>query len=882
MIKCLASEAAAIEKGRHVTAQWLGKNSSSGFSVLEVLIAAGLLSVIIFGTLRILTVSLQSSNAVRASFAEQELRIVVNNVLTNENECRANFKPASGKLTGSHQQKGIGTIDELTKGVTVLLEKDQFFKNTLEIIKMELIGDSSQDPKVQETERTFVIYYNKKNMGKLNTLGGGPCTDTDTSGCYFIQCTINYRLENVASNPDVIACDTLNCVGGDNVSCYTVDLDDTRTILTDKPMFQRVEIDNAHNIGKGRALVGCGGTSEIRVSTNTALGFKAGANTQAASSPVNDSTGEMNVFIGYEAGRDNTTGTRNIAIGFQSAALNQTSSNNTFIGERAGFHTTTGDTNVFIGRRTGYNNTTGEANVFVGNRAGAGNEGGSQNTYLGRRAGYHSKDSSDNLFVGFEAGYTNNPAGSTARARTGGSRTIRTLYSEFPATEASNNTFVGYQSGWSNTTGKLNTFLGAQSGVHNTTGIANIFVGDYAGRSNTAGRTNIFLGRGAGLRSTIGNDNIFLGNRAGRENVGGHRNIHIGRRAGYLHTGGNGNIFLGYEVGTPTAGITSTGNNQLNIGNLIMGRLSSSSSATPAIPSASDTGVVIHGTLDVSKKLVIHSEGLEVSAGSNAFRVDGGGFHCSGTGCPPSGNHDHDSHNDSRYSQTGHLHDSRYARISHSHSGYSLVGHTHGTPSSRVYKKNIKVFENFGKAYEDIKKTPLFMYEYKEDHPNKQRVGFISEELPEHLQIRDKGSPSMPDMPSIYGTFWAAIKFLIIKFEDFTKNTLSGMKKIKEEVKNIKKDMSIEVVTIKMIMKKQINEMKAELLQRIADTEKNFSQQKMELKQVKEKLKENQKELQDTKVQLQKNQKELNDTQKRLKNMEVQVNHLLKLISESK
>ena len=35
-------------------------------------------------------------------------------------------------------------------------------------------------------------------------------------------------------------------------------------------MFQHVEIDNAHNIGKGRALVGCGGTSEIRVSTHTA------------------------------------------------------------------------------------------------------------------------------------------------------------------------------------------------------------------------------------------------------------------------------------------------------------------------------------------------------------------------------------------------------------------------------------------------------------------------------------------------------------------------------------------------------------------------------------------------------------------------------------
>ncbi|MDE0118729.1 MAG: hypothetical protein OXM55_01815 [Bdellovibrionales bacterium] len=68
-------------------------------------------------------------------------------------------------------------------------------------------------------------------------------------------------------------------------------------------------------------------------------------------------------------------------------------------------------------------------------------------------------------------------------------------------------------------------------------------------------------------------------------------------------------------------------------------------------------------------------------------------------------------------------------------------------------------------------------------------MGFISEELPNYLQIKDKGSPSMPDMPSIYGTFWAAIKFLIIQFEAFKENTLSALKNIKDKIKSIIKEI---------------------------------------------------------------------------------------------
>ena len=144
-----------------------------------------------------------------------------------------------------------------------------------------------------------------------------------------------------------------------------------------------------------------------------------------------------------------------------------------------------------------------------------------------------------------------------------------------------------------------------------------------------------------------------------------------------------------------------------------------------------------------------------------------------------------------------------YASSGHGHSIGDIIGHgSHCAtclPSSRTLKKNIKAFKNFEKALKDIKNTPLFTYEYKEDHPHKKRVGIISEELPEHLQIKDEGVSSRPDWPSIYGTFWAAIKALSIKFEDFTKNILSEVKKIKEQITTITNQLS---ETKKMITEK--------------------------------------------------------------------------------
>ena len=59
-------------------------------------------------------------------------------------------------------------------------------------------------------------------------------------------------------------------------------------------------------------------------------------------------------------------------------------------------------------------------------------------------------------------------------------------------------------------------------------------------------------------------------------------------------------------------------------------------------------------------------------------------------------------------------------------------------------------------------------------------MGIISEELPEHLQLKSEGSLSFPDWPSIYGTIWAGIKALYAMINEtrtelsITKEQLNG------------------------------------------------------------------------------------------------------------
>ena len=393
---------------------------------------------------------------------------------------------------------------------------------------------------------------------------------------------------------------------------------------------------------------------------------------------------------------------------------------------------------------------------------------------------------------GFDAGSGATGAGSTFI----GYRTGKNTTSQY-------NTFIGYEAGKTNTTGVNNTFIGYKAGVNNTTESQNTFIGHEAGTDNTTGHSNTIVGEKAGKDNTTGNSNTFIGRWAGRLNTTGNNNIFIGRSAGNNNRSGNGNTFIGTYVGE-----MNTSNNNTFIGKQAGHHNTTGSKNTFIGNMAGHLNNTASDRLNISN--IIYGK---TSTTDDNTRYPSSGINVIGD--------------------------------------IKATGTIHTTPSSKVYKKNIKPFKNHKQALKDIINTPLFTYEYKENYPNKKRMGIIAEELPESLKIKNEG-PTLPDWPSIYGTFWASIKALYKKFN-------SSIEEIKKALSDFKKQFT-EHNNKLMATKQKLN--KAENL--IKKTQRELESTKRNLADTNKKL-----------------ETELRNTQEELKNLSTnEINDLKAKIQE--
>ncbi len=134
------------------------------------------------------------------------------------------------------------------------------------------------------------------------------------------------------------------------------------------------------------------------------------------------------------------------------------------------------------------------------------------------------------------------------------------------------NTAFGANALYSNTTGFMNSAFGQQAGYQNTTGDSNIAIGHQSLVFNQTGDKNVAIGvlAGYGVSTNSYSDNTLIGYSTGYSlTTSTGRNTLIGSQAGDQITSGTGNIVIGYNIDAPSA----TGNNQLNIGGLLMGTL---------------------------------------------------------------------------------------------------------------------------------------------------------------------------------------------------------------------------------------------------------------------------------------------------------------------
>ena len=735
--------------------------SNRGLTLIELLVTMSIATIILVAVGDLGTMTLRTSMLAKAQSTTVDLKETLSNLLReDQTSCKGNLGPVKsvtppfGELSGPNQVKGVGKIDVLRRYVStsppkgaVFVKKGEAFKGDLDIVAMRLVDPADPDASTpaaltdprgpgNKKDRDFYIFFKMRGVGHLGTKGPD-CKETSTvtklkSDCYSIKCSLGYELNAVGDT--VQTCDEVNCIalskgfGGGSVKnkqCadkgqYLDGFDSAGTEICEPSGGPKFNVFLGKEAGK--ATTG---------STNTFIGHQAG---------YLNTTGGANVFIGNHAGffyhgtkanqKGNIAGSYSVIIGNYAGRKNNASSN-TFIGAAAGEENISGIQNTIIGAWAGQK-LTASNNVFIGNGAGGKTNNGNENVIIGSYAGFENTTGDYNVFIGRHAGNKN---------ITGGKNVFIGKSAGYKSTSG-NNTFIGYEAG-RDATSSLNTFVGYQAGLANTVS-KNTFIGGNAGKANTTGHYNVFVGFNAGLKNT-GDDtatttkeeaghNVFVGNNAGKDNTTGRANTFIGKSAGGNNTTGDNNIMIGDDAST-AGGVSKTASNQLNIGNLIFGKIPTSVTSTdpPSFFASaySTTGSFTQNRVIINGDLLVRGD---------VYKKCGNGTAC-----------------------------------------FTTVA----ISSSKVFKKNIVPFTDYNKALQDIIETPLFNYQYKKDHPDKTRMGVIAEDLPENLQLKD--NPISPDWPTIWGTLWAGIKEVYARLQKFKAEVLNTIGLIKSSLKKLEK-----------------------------------------------------------------------------------------------
>jgi hypothetical protein len=160
--------------------------------------------------------------------------------------------------------------------------------------------------------------------------------------------------------------------------------------------------------------------------------------------------GARSIFVGEDAGTNNTAGDDNSAVGYRALFTNTTGHRNSAMGSYA-LRINTGNDNSAMGYGALFSNTTGNENSAMGNYALGSNIGGHWNTAMGRGALYSNTTGNENSAMGYGANYFNQ--------------------------EGSKNTMIGYEAGmgtaYHNKSG--NVFIGYKAG-YNETGSNKIYI----------------------------------------------------------------------------------------------------------------------------------------------------------------------------------------------------------------------------------------------------------------------------------------------------------------------------------------------------------------------------------------------------------------------
>ncbi len=261
----------------------------------------------------------------------------------------------------------------------------------------------------------------------------------------------------------------------------------------------------------------------------------------------NNTGGSTNSAFGTRGLYSNTTGLRNTSVGYKALYANTTSNDNTAIGVYSMNNNTTGASNTALGLQSLYTNSTGVANVAIGINALYSNVSGVENSAVGNGCLYFNTGNY-NVAMGSEALWKN------TSGRTNSAFGTRGLSLN---TTGSGNTSVGFEALIANTTSNDNTAIGVYSMNNNTTGASNTALGLQSLYTNTTGVANVAVGIDALYGNTDGNSNSAVGHLALQNNTTGDFNSAIGKEALLTNTTGSNNAALGYKADVTSGGLSN-------------------------------------------------------------------------------------------------------------------------------------------------------------------------------------------------------------------------------------------------------------------------------------------------------------------------------------
>ena len=294
-------------------------------------------------------------------------------------------------------------------------------------------------------------------------------------------------------------------------------------------------------------------------------------------------------------------------------------------GDELYYHLGVGTSNLFIGNNAGGNNTTGGLNnTVVGMDAGVALTGGVSNLYVGYLAGAANSSSNENTAVGVAAGQHQT-----------GARNVFIGYQSGTGVSGQSTADDNFGMGWRSLndviTGNRNVAIGTGTMSVLTGGLRNVAIGHNAGAGLTSGDSNVFAGYLAGDATTSGSRNIIIGNSVDAPAADTDDHLNIGG-------GIFGNLSTdkyGVNDASPDAAWDIESKAAGDVGLIVQGAASQSANAVQIQSSAGTVLVAVDASGNIttipSIRFTPQSSEATTTEGTVAY-ADGSGWDALGTG----------------------------------------------------------------------------------------------------------------------------------------------------------------------------------------------------------------------------------------------------------